>query len=343
MRIWFNHWFSTAYHLIQLMRAGVPETLFVLGSNRNPLALYREVCDEWHVEPNCADDDEYTAFCLDFCRKHKVEILVPRHRLIALAERREQFSREGVRLLCGENTALLRTLDDKAHTYALFEKWGFDCVPEHRVVRSVGKFRQACEELRSRYGRICYKLTKDEGASTFRVLDEMLDQAGALFRVPGAKIATATAECILAAYDFTVPVLVMPWLTGPEISVDCLATKQGPLILPRYKSNHRYETIRFDESLMTLCRQILEHLRLNAPLNLQFRLHKGKLFLLEINPRMSGGLQLACAATAINTPALALKQMLGWETDWRYPNWRERRVAHIETPICLDTGEGETP
>ena len=343
MRIWFNHWFSTAYHLIRLMRAGVSEPFFVLGSNRNPLALYREVCDEWHVEPNCTDDDEYAAFCLDFCREHEVEIFVPRHRLIALAERQEQFTRQGVRLLCGENTALLRTLDDKARTYSLFEQWGFKCVPEHRVIRSVDKFRQACEDLRSRYGRICYKLAKDEGASTFRVLDETFDQAGALFRVPGAKIALVTAERILTAYDFAVPVLVMPWLTGPEISVDCLATKQGPLILPRYKSDHRYETIRFDGALMTLCQQILEHLRLNAPLNLQFRLHEGKLFLLEINPRMSGGLQLACTATAINVPALALKQLLGMETSWSYPGWQERHVAHLEMPICLGTGEGDFP
>ena len=50
MRIWFNHWFSTAYHLIRMMREGTPEAVFV-GSNENVRAIYRQACDEWYAEP----------------------------------------------------------------------------------------------------------------------------------------------------------------------------------------------------------------------------------------------------------------------------------------------------
>ena len=337
MRVWFNHWFSTAYHLIRLMRAGAPTPLYVLGSSRNPFAVYRAACDEWRTEPECGTDAEYAAFCLDFCREHDVDVLVPRRGLAALAERRDQFARLGVRLLCGGDAALLRALEDKARTYALLAERGFaDLVPDHRVVRSLDEFRQARADLRRRHERLCYKLTEDEGAVTFRVLDETLEAPEALRRRPGAKLSPAAAERILDAYDFSVPVLLMPWLEGPEISADCLMTAQGPLVLPRRKTDHRYSVVSFDPAIIDLCRRIVDNLGLEAPLNLQFRAHRGGIFLLEINPRMSGGLQLACEATGINVPALALGRLLGREQEWRSPGWRERRVAHIETPICLD-------
>ena len=40
-------------------------------------------------------------------------------------------------------------------------------------------------------------------------------------------------------------------------------------------------------------------------------MRKGKLYLLEINSRMSGGLQLSCKATGINIPSIAINQLLG--------------------------------
>ena len=68
-RIWFNHWFSTAYHLIQLMRDGTDEPLCIIGSNRNEHAIYRRACEEWHTEPEIRSDEEYVSFCLEFCRQ----------------------------------------------------------------------------------------------------------------------------------------------------------------------------------------------------------------------------------------------------------------------------------
>ena len=117
--------------------------------------------------------------------------------------------------------------------------------------------------------------------------------------------------------------------------MDCLRTSRGNIVIPRYKTNTRYSVVRFDAQIMSLSNRILDILDLNAPLNLQFRLHQGKTFLLEINPRMSGGLQLSCLATGINLPAIALQQLLGKEMPWNYPDLKEQRVAHIETPICL--------
>jgi biotin carboxylase len=73
----------------------------------------------------------------------------------------------------------------------------------------------------------------------------------------------------------------------------------------------------------------------DVPINIQFRTDAEKIFLLEINPRMSGGLQLSCLGSGINIPDLAINQLLGVSKDWHYPEKKFCRVANIETPIVL--------
>ena len=77
-------------------------------------------------------------------------------------------------------------------------------------------------------------------------------------------------------------------------------------------------------------------LQMDVPINIQFKGDGEKYFLLEINPRMSGGLQLSCLATGVNVPDIALSQLLGKEKPWQYPDRsRVYRVANLETPKQL--------
>ena len=86
---------------------------------------------------------------------------------------------------------------------------------------------------------------------------------------------------------------------------------------------------------MAICERIMKVMGLSVPMNIQLRMHKGKPYLLEINPRMSGGLQLSCKATGINLPDIAVHQLLGIPRPWAWPDLTAQKVAHIETPIRL--------
>jgi carbamoylphosphate synthase large subunit len=57
-------------------------------------------------------------------------------------------------------------------------------------------------------------------------------------------------------------------------------------------------------------------------------------YLLEVNARMSGGIQLSYAATGINIPNIAVNRLLGIE---KRQVWDKttRVVSFIETPILL--------
>ncbi len=337
-KIWFNHWFSTAYHLINLIKDG--GNFIFVGTNKNDYAIYKQVCDEWHIEPTEIDEENYISYCLDFCRQHEINIFVPRRNLTAIAANISKFENIGVKVLTGQNSNLMKILDDKVQTYEYISKIGLrEIVPNFEIVNSIEEFERAYKNLKTADNRICYKLVKDEGAVTFRVIDDSLENASGLYNTPNAKVTFNTAKKILSQYSFKIPLLVMIYLNGQEISVDCLSTAHGNIIIPRYKTNHRYSEIRFDSEIMAISEKILSNLNFSVPVNIQFKMHGGKPYLLEINPRMSGGLQLSCLGSKINIPDLAINQLLGINKSWIYPPYNSCKVANIETPICLEVSE----
>ncbi len=335
MRVWFNHWFSTVYHLINLMKESAPGRFYIIGSNEKRLSVYKNACDEWYQEPADLDAEAYVQFCLDFCLEHDVDIFVPRRHLVAISKYHERFEAISVKLLVDTDFDTLAMLDDKYATYEFFRAHCPECVPEVRLAHNFEEFMQSYEELQGCCSRVCYKLIEDEGARSFRVIDDRIESIGALLEKPGAKITLKAAQNVLSQYDFSIPILLMPYLSGVEVSVDCLSTPQGNLIIPRYKTNKRYSEIIFKKELMQSCDRIMDLLHLQMPMNIQFKVENGRYYLLEINPRMSGGLQLSCKAANINLPGIAIHKLLGVEKEWHYPDFESQKVVHIETPICF--------
>lgn len=335
MRIWFNHWFSTAYHLINLIRAENPAFKFV-GSNKNDYAIYKIACDEWYREPEKISAADYIDWCIEFCRAHRVDIFIPRRFLTDVAENVGTFDKIGVKVLVGDGR-LMKILDDKISTYEFISAGNLgEIVPPYKIATNFSEFDAAFDALKTADNRVCYKLTVDEGALTFRVIDNEIENISALHNMPNMKITRAAARKILSRYDFKIPLMVMPYLSGREISVDCLATNSGNIIVPRFKTNHRYSEINFDAEILTVAEKILRLTNLRVPINIQFRMHADKIFLLEINPRMSGGLQLSCLAAGINIPDIAVNQLLGVNKPWTAPARKACRVANIETPVIID-------
>jgi len=335
MRIWFNHWFSTAYYLIEFMKKDSIEDLTFIGTNRNSNAVYFLKTDENYTEPQGKTAEEYVNNCVKFCREKKIDVFVPRNYLTDVVKYQEKFEAEGVKLFANKNKELMEIVDDKIKTYDFFVSNGIDCIPVVRTAHNIDEFIDFYNELKSDDIRLCYKLVIDEGARSFRVIDDKLETSRGLFEAPGMKVTFETAIKVLRNYDFSVPVLIMPYLSGVEISADCLKTESGNIIIPRYKTGGRYSEIRFDKSVMAECEKIMELLDFDMPMNIQFRMQGDKMFLLEINPRMSGGLMYSVEATGINIPSIALNKLLGKNVSWKYPDFDRKVVSYIETPLSL--------
>ena len=96
-RIWLNHWFSTAYNIINLLRENNPD-FWIIGSNENLESPIKSVCDEWYQEP-VLKGEEYIDFCLQFCEEHSVDVFMPRREMIAISKYKDRFSSHGVKVM----------------------------------------------------------------------------------------------------------------------------------------------------------------------------------------------------------------------------------------------------
>ena len=148
------------------------------------------------------------------------------------------------------------------------------------------------------------------------------------------KITFDKAVEIMEDYDFARKLIVMPYLKEVEVSADCLNTKQGKIIIPRFKENGRIYTIRYDEDIMEYCRRIMDDTGLEMPCNIQFKYNDSKPYLLEVNTRMSGGVQLSCIGTGVNIPQLAFYKVMGSEIEWSMVQ-KEQKVSYIESPVRI--------
>lgn len=332
--VWFNHWFSTAFHIIELIKKDCKYELHVIGSNRNPDSVVQLACDEWHTEPDTMSDEEYLEFCAEFCSEHHVEVFVPRRGMSIISRNSGRFREMGVKLLLDQDSAIIDILKNKISTYRRFENVIPECIPMHFEVGSSEEFLDAYEKITAYHERACLKFADDEGASSFRVIDNSLQGKTALYTAPGMKITFDKAVEIMEDYDFARKLIVMPYLKEVEVSADCLNTRQGKIIIPRFKENGRIYTIRFDEDIMEYCRRIMDDTGLEMPCNIQFKYNDSKPYLLEVNTRMSGGVQLSCIGTGVNIPQLAFYKTMGSDTEWSMVQ-QEQKVSYIESPVRI--------
>ncbi len=330
-RLWFNHWFSTAYNVILMIRQENPDFQIIV-SNERELTPLKAVCDEWYQEP-VLPDEEYAEYCLQFCLEHHIDVFLPRRGMVPVSRRKADFEARGIRVMC-DRYEMVSILSRKDAAYEFLRENGISTVPECRVVRTVPEFQEAYSDLKKRYREVCIKFVRDEGGKSFRLIDNTRKGYGALFKKQNTRMTLDAVLEALSEREVFAPLMVMPFLSGKEISVDCLQTAKGPVMIPRIKGSGRIEQLTFDPEILEKTREIFDLVRLEQPCNIQFKYLDGRPWFLEINTRMSGGIQMACAAAKVNIPDLAVSRLLGVEKDWTMDT-TERYVTHAEVPVVF--------
>lgn len=331
-RIWFNHWFSTSYGLIEMLKSDSELDAYVIASNMQRDSVIQKVCDEWYDE-SLAEGEDYVRDCITFCKEHSVDVFVPRNQMVEISKNKALFHEIGVKVLVDEYD-IIDLLNNKAETYDYFKKIGGINIPEYEVVTDAAMFEKAYKSLQKNHDKLCVKFVNDEGAKSFRRIVEEIDIFAGLKNYRRMDVTYEEYLRALKTVDSFDELMIMPYMPGPEISVDCLKTASGLIAVPRIKSESRHENIVFDEEILRQTQVVMEHVQLECPCNVQFRMENGMPYLLEINTRMSGGLQMSCLAKEINIPAIAIHKLLGRDMAWSM-DITPRVVSHIEIPKVI--------
>ena len=100
--------------------------------------------------------------------------------------------------------------------------------------------------------------------------------------------------------------------------------------------NTRIQEICFDDEITQICDDIDKSGICHSTEvvgNIQFIKHNKKIYLLEVNPRMSGGIYLDSLA-GVNFPYLMVKKILGEEI--KIPKVKSCKVVNIERGVRVE-------
>lgn len=325
LRVWCNENLSSTYNFIRLLK-GVPEEVrpFVVCTHRNPEFGAFEVSDLALLEPEGSLDPEaYLTHSLEFCRRHAIDVYMPGRGMKEAADARARFAAIGVGLILAADAGTIRHFDDKAAFYAALPPEVGEA-PVFFNVNTVAAFSEACRTLTTAGHRVCFKPSKSTGGLGFHILDERHDEVRGLFHHEVVRLAPATAERILASRPDFRDLLVMEYLDGTEYSIDCLG-HEGRLWrgIVRRKPTRAGGAQRIEDrpDLLELARRVAAHFSLGGIFNVQVRCAGDRPKVLEINPRMSGGLYFACLS-GVNIPFWAVQMAAGRADESQIPPGR---------------------
>ncbi len=331
IRIWFNHWFSTAYNIISMLKQADAE-LYIISTNENEKNVISTICNESYTEPKIKGD-AYVDFCLEFCLEHKVDIFMPRREMLSISKRKADFDSVGVKVMV-DDYDIISILNYKDRAYRTLAEKGVSTIPDYFIVTSADQFMSAYETLKKDYREICFKFVHDEGGKSFRLIDNARKGYSALFKKQNTRMTLDSVMEALNEKEKFSPMIVMPNLSGVEVSADCLKTDRGLIMIPRIKDSSRIERLCFDNEIIEKTQEIYNAVQLEYPCNIQLKYLDGKPYFLEVNTRMSGGVQMSCAAAGVNIPYIAVNKMLGKDIEWTVSKGT-KYFTHVEVPVIL--------
>lgn len=336
--VWLNKNLSGAFNMIESLRAAqAHETYRIVCSHTNEDFPAFRISDVFEVEPRGPSEAAYLDYCVDFIRRHGVDVFIPGKMTRSIVRERRRFEELGVKLVHAADADTLTLLENKARFYRAIPQ-GLAAVPDYRVVQTLAEFDDAVEWLRNRQHTVCFKPAVSMFGLGFHVLTERGMALDRLLSGSPVHIGLPEVRAIFGQQRAFRDVLVMRYLPGPERSVDCLA-HDGALVccVVRRKPMgiEGGQLLEENPALEETARRLTRHFRLSGVFNIQFRDDAGASYLLEINPRPSGGLHYSCLS-GVAFMHWAVRLALGTAQPADVPRPRTGfRVGQVNKAIAL--------
>lgn len=351
--IYFNQWFSSIANVIDDMKS--KHSVRIIASSKTPEHVYRYSVDEFFVEDweELKDDvktsmSNYVEWVLNLCKKEQVELFFVKKHAIHIMENAEKFEEIGVTLI-SEDYETLKRMESKASIYRMLSSSGNDdilrFIPLYHIFENPENAIRYVESHRGQ-NNICLKFDKDEGGASFRAIRDKWPEWKDLYFYDVNRLTSDEAcQLITASGNNVSRLLFMEILDSPEISIDCYNSKKGFIALARMKVAGRKQKLFYNHELANMCKQMGQVLNLKFPYNVQFRVLSGgnvsntnDLRLLEINPRMSGGLyyEVLCGK---NIAEICMLDHLDTACDYdvtSFSNFEDKYITHVEKAVLLN-------
>jgi len=279
----------------------------IVGFVFSEQAAHRVFLDASYIAPEW-DDPGYIAFLEDVIRKEKVDLVFPivTKSLEFMASKAQEIqAHTGARIVTSSedlihianNKDLL--LDHLASVDGLA-----NVIPSHRVARNVGELLSLVHDFEQQEIACIMKPVCGENRDGFLKIVSEEEYRRAFAEGDTSLLTTKTIlEALGETLDFTVPMLVMPYLPGQEWDVDILAEK-GRILSCTIRKNlgmigglSACTETSDNHVIFDICEKILRALPLSDIFCMSFKEDaNGQPQLLEINPRAMGSIYVSTLA-----------------------------------------------
>ena len=236
-------------------------------------------------------------FVLEQAQKNNVKVLLTGRNGIDYEDKREAFNAAGIRLLTGATSvAALEVIDDKfafmqqchEHDIPVAEAWRFDNVAELEALLDIYGDQPLCvKPVTGIFAQGFWRLGKEVG--------EQYDSFEHLYFTEEKKINTtqfinAYANSLMVQ-ERPIPMLLMPYLSGQEYSIDVVC-EYGEVLaaVTRYKTG-KIQHIGYEQAVMDVVIPLIKAFGCDGIVSVQTKADDdGQHRVLEINSRPSGGI-----------------------------------------------------
>lgn len=289
-------------------RQGTP--LQLMASHRHFRPEITRLADVELREP--ADPTQKLAFILDTIARYSVTLIHAGRADPWFEEHRSQIEAQGVVLITGTRSLENLLLADDKYRFSLqLAQHGIAHTPAC-LVDSLPALKAALKSIKSDFTELCIKPNQGIYGCGYWRLDDHASADLVLRKPETRRINTQTyLDIVEKSGGLSQPMLVMPYLPGPECSID-MVTEQGHTlaVLGRRKNNALQQFFTEGEEI-ELARRVAALLHADGLINVQTRAdHQGKPRVLECNLRPSGGVPYGLES-GINLPAIMVASRLG--------------------------------
>ena len=290
----------------------------IVGVDLDMDAVGRYLADAFHTVPS-PESPTYLSALRSVCHRQDIDLVLPQttREIDVLAQHREAFEREGVRVLVSGAEAVRRA-NDKGEVLRTFESLGLPVPAWHRA-KTEGEVAAAAKALGYPERPVVVKPPVSNGMRGLRILREAAwDAERFLAEKPsGVEISLDTLLAILRRGDAQPELLVTEYLPGPEYSVDAFRGAHVEVALPRRRDVIR-SGISFTTTLLPERHDLAEPtLRAAEALGLEYAFGfqfkedaDGVPRVLECNPRVQGTM-VASLFGGFNPIWLSVREALG--------------------------------
>ena len=302
---------------LQALKSQFNTPFTIIASHRHNRPEIFEFADVVYREPSvtATDSDEQTMleaaetltprweFVLEQAKNNNVKVLLTGRNGINYEAHREAFNEAGIRLLTGATSvAALETIDDKfafmqqchEHDIPVADAWRFDNVLELEALLAKHGHQPLCvKPVTGIFAQGFWRLGKDKEAA--KENDEQYDSFEHLYFTEEKKINTeqfinAYANSLMV-HECPIPMLLMPFLSGQEYSIDVVC-EYGEVLaaVTRYKTG-KIQHIGYEQPVMDVVIPLIKAFGCDGIVSVQTKADDdGQHRVLEINSRPSGGI-----------------------------------------------------